>query len=201
MFSGENAAPRAASPPIFQIMNNDTSQLIQKYYPSEPRLHSLLLQHSKAVTNKALEIAKRHPELNADREFIARAAMLHDIGIAACDAPGIFCFGSLPYICHGIEGARILAEDGLLEYARVCERHTGAGLTAEEILEEGLPLPPRNMLPISIEEKIICYADKFFSKNPDKLLIPKPLAKIIKEMARFGKAPLERFMALHTLLS
>ena len=126
--------------------------------------------------------------------------MLHDIGIVACDAPGIYCHGELPYICHGVEGARMLAEAGMLRHARVCERHTGSGLTAEEIIEEALPLPARDMLPVTIEEKIICYADKFYSKNPSSLTRRKTLEEVTAGMARHGEAPLERFMELHRLL-
>ena len=148
----------------------------------------------------ALEICDAHPELKADRTFVEEAAMLHDIGIVACDAPGIYCHGELPYICHGVEGARMLAEAGMLRHARVCERHTGSGLTAEEIIEEALPLPARDMLPVTIEEKIICYADKFYSKNPSSLTRRKSLEEVTAGMARHGEAPLERFMELHRLL-
>lgn len=172
---------------------------ILKYYPSESNLRNLLLTHSECVARKALQIASNHPELNADTQFITEAALLHDIGIAACEAPGIFCHGTLPYICHGIEGARILAEDGLLRHARVCERHTGSGLTAEEITEEALPLPHRDMLPETIEEKIICYADKFFSKNPHSLTREKNINEIIAGFKKFGQAPLQRFIDLHNL--
>jgi uncharacterized protein len=51
------------------------------------------------------------------------------------------------------------------KFARICERHTGSGLTAEEIVSGGLPLPERDFLPETLEEKIICLADKFF-QNP-----------------------------------
>ncbi len=171
-----------------------------KYYPENQQLRDLLFTHSRCVADKALEIAKKHPELKPDTEFIERAAMLHDIGIVACDAPGIFCYGSLPYICHGVEGSRILAEEGLLKEALVCERHTGSGLTAQEIADGVLPLPFRDMLPLSVEEKIICYADKFFSKNPDSLTKEKSVDEIIEQMKRFGEQPLKRFKELHELL-
>lgn len=179
---------------------NTLQNLITKFYPEEPRLRDLLFTHSRCVADLALEICNRHPELGADRKFIEEAAMLHDIGIATCEAPGIYCFGTLPYICHGIEGARMLAEEGMLRHARVCERHTGSGLSAADILDQALPLPPRDMLPITIEEKIICYADKFYSKNPDHLTTRKPIDQVIKEMERHGADSLERFMELHSLL-
>ena len=176
-------------------------EIIRQYYPADNELRRLLLHHSRQVAGKALAVADRHPELHLDREFLHRAAMLHDIGIASCDAPSIFCHGSLPYICHGIEGARMLAEEGLFRHARVCERHTGSGLTAEEISEQTLPLPPRDMLPESIEEKIICYADKFYSKNPDNLTRQKSIDEVLKDMERHGEEPLRRFLDLHKLFS
>ncbi len=184
--------------------NITVQELIDRYYPAEGPLRDILYIHSISVARKALQLADcyvlKHPDQPApDRQFIAEAAMLHDIGIQSCDAPGIHCFGSLPYICHGIEGSRILAEDGLLRHALVCERHTGSGLTAEEIEEEALPLPCRDMIPVSIEEKIICYADKFFSKNPESLNKEKELADARRSLAKFGTAPLERFDQLTAL--
>lgn len=184
---------------MFQIMN--LRQLIDRFYPSEPRLNKLLFTHSRCVADKALKIAdhilKCNPQARIDRQFIEEAAMLHDIGIQNCDAPGIYCYGELPYICHGVEGSRMLAEAGLLRHALVCERHTGSGLTAEEIEEEALPLPARDMIPISPEEKIICYADKFFSKNPESLEREKSLEEVRKSMKKFGSGPAERFEELH----
>ncbi|MDE5903689.1 MAG: HD domain-containing protein [Muribaculaceae bacterium] len=173
---------------------------INRFYPADPALHDLLYTHSRAVADLALEIAARHPGLHPDTRFIEEAAMLHDIGIASCNAPAIHCHGPLPYICHGIEGARILAEAGLLRHALVCERHTGSGLTADEIADQALPLPERDMLPISPEEKIICYADKFYSKNPDSLTRRKTLDEVLKDMERHGPDALHRFLELHRLL-
>lgn len=172
------------------------TNLIDRFYPTEPRLRNLLLTHSECVAKKALEIAdqysEQHPDINIDRQFIEEASLLHDIGIQNCDAPDIYCFGSLPYISHGVEGSRMLAENGLFRHALVCERHTGSGLTAEEIEDEALPIPARDMLPISLEEKIICLADKFFSKNPESLTREKSIPEIRKSISRHGSAPLAR---------
>ena len=55
--------------------------LIDKYYPEENELKHILLIHSHSVTEKALTMARNHPELNLDLQFIEEAAMLHDIGI------------------------------------------------------------------------------------------------------------------------
>ena len=104
--------------------------IIDKYYPEENELKRILLTHSRSVADKALWIADKHPELNLDKAFLEEAAMLHDIGIFLTDAPGIFCFGDKPYICHGYLGANLLREEGFPRHALVCERHTGAGISA-----------------------------------------------------------------------
>ncbi len=171
--------------------------LLEKYTCGNSRLLHILTEHSEAVRDLALEIACNR-NLDVDREFIAEAAMLHDIGIVKCDAPSISCFGTLPYICHGTEGARILRLEGLPRHALVAERHTGAGISASEIVARNLPIPPRDYLPISLEEKLICYADKFYSKSRD-LREHKPLEKIRAQMAEHGVGTAARFAELELL--
>lgn len=70
--------------------------LIDKYYPEDNELKHILLVHSRSVADKALEMARKHPELNLDLTFIEEAAMLHDIGIFLTDADGIYCLESIP---------------------------------------------------------------------------------------------------------
>ncbi|MEZ4602993.1 MAG: hypothetical protein R2861_06175 [Desulfobacterales bacterium] len=38
-------------------------------------------------------------------------------------------------------------------------------MSVDEIQTHHLPLPLRSMVPVTLEEEIICYADKFFSKK------------------------------------
>ncbi len=121
--------------------------IIEKYYPEENELKHILMVHSRKVADKALQIVDRHPELGADREFVEEAAMLHDIGIFLTDAPGIYCFGSQPYICHGVLGADLMRKEGFPRHALVCERHTGAGISLQDIERQQLPIPHREMLP------------------------------------------------------
>lgn len=59
----------------------DPLLLIDKYYPEDNELKHILLKHSRSVADKALAMARKHPELNLDLQFIEEAAMLHDIGI------------------------------------------------------------------------------------------------------------------------
>ena len=119
--------------------------------------------------------------------------MLHDIGMCRTNAPGIHCHGTEPYILHGVLGRRMLDAMGLYRHARVCERHTGAGITAAEIISQRLPIvPPRDLLPESIEEKVVCYADKFFSKSRIDEGV-KTLEHARKTLAKFGEDTLRRF--------
>ena len=170
---------------------NMWEDIINKYYGEDSELRRILVVHSQSVAQKALQIVSLHPELDIDRQFVEEAAMLHDIGIINTDAPGIQCFGTEPYICHGILGAEMLRSEGLPRHARVCERHTGAGLSLADIESRGLPLPHRDFLPETLEEKLICYADKFFSKS--HLDREKPLEKVERSIARFGDEGLARF--------
>ena len=180
-----------ASPFVFDIIDN----LYQ-----DPDLRRLLLIHSEEVAKLALEIIERRKLGNVvDKDFVENAAMLHDIGIIKTHAPSIFCRGELPYLCHGIAGKQILQELGLPEaYALVCERHTGSGITRREIVENRLPLPQRDFLPVSLEEKLICYADKFFSKSGDPRR-RKDTEEIRNSMKKFGPDALRRFDELESL--
>lgn len=174
-------------------------KILEKYVKDE-ELKRLLIAHSRRVAEKAVATARDcGMEKSVDMQFLYDAAMLHDIGVTECNAPGIHCFGTLPYICHGTAGADILRREGLEErYARVCERHTGSGLTAEEITERGLPLPTRDYLPETPEEKLICYADKFYSKSGDPNR-EKDLERVRASMAKHGEGALRRFEQLHEL--
>ena len=164
--------------------------ILQKYCKDEKQLH-ILVTHSRAVADKALEIARRHPELGADEAFIEEAAMLHDIGIVGVDAPAIACSGTEPYIHHGILGAEMLRQEGMERHALVCERHTGTGLTLQQIVDQQLPLPHRDMQPQSIEEQIICFADKFFSKT--RLDTEKSVEQARRSLEKFGTEGLVKF--------
>lgn len=171
------------------------THIIDKYYESGSPLAEILIRHSCQVRDKALAIADSK-KLDIDRGAIECAAMLHDIGIVYTNAPGIMCMGTEPYIRHGILGARLLRSEGMPEWvARVAERHTGAGLTASEIISQGLPLPPMDLLPETLLEQLVCYADKFYSKSGD--MQEKTLDRVRKSLQKFGGATMERFEALH----
>ena len=169
--------------------------VINKYYKSDSRAYEILIQHGKQVARKALDAAKKVPQLNPDLDFIKEAAMLHDIGMFLTNAAELGCKGKNPYICHGYLGREILERLGLPRHALVCERHVGVGITVEDINKYALPLPNRDMLPVSIEEQIICFADKFFSKNRDSLKKEKSVEDIKQYLKPYGLEKVRRFQS------
>lgn len=193
----------------------DYLALIHRYYPEDNALRRMLLHHSRQVCARALQIVERHPELGANRNLVEAGAMLHDIGIFLTDAPGIHCHGTAHYILHGSLGAQLLRneaeqlkEEKLQEVqlqevqlqeelhfyealARICERHTGTGLTRQTIIERGLPDPQQDLLPETIEEQIICYADKFYSKS--HLERERTIPQTLQSLEKFGDEGVEKF--------
>lgn len=165
--------------------------IIDKYYPEDDQLKRLLLKHSRQVADRCLACCEKHQELNLDHDFLEEAAMLHDIGIRWCHAPSIYCFGEEHYLRHGLIGGQLLRKEGLPRHARVCERHTGTGITQQQIEEQNLPLPPGDYVPETLEEQLVCYADLFHSKSyPDRILSPEQVAQSLE---RYGHDGVERF--------
>ena len=166
--------------------------IIYKYYPEDDELRRLLLKHSRQVADRCLQIVEKHRELPVDVQFLEEAAMLHDIGICRCHAPGICCQGTEPYIKHGTIGAEMLRAEGLPRHARVAERHTGTGLTRQQIVSQQLPLPAEDLVPETLEEQIVCYADKFYSKShPDRELT---VAQAAQSLEKFGEEGVHKFL-------
>lgn len=174
-------------------------ELIDKYYSDSPVLREILVNHSNQVAQLCLNIVDKHPELHLDRTFVYEAAMLHDIGIFLTDAPGISCFGTENYIRHGILGGQILRREGFPRHARVAERHTGTGLTIDAIKSQDLPVPLQDWSPESMEEILICYADKFFSKSGTGT--QKSYDRVEKSLQKFGEESILRLRKWHNIFS
>lgn len=163
----------------------DYQKIIDKYYPEDNELRHLLIRHSRQVADRCLLIANKHPELPMDKQFLEEAAMLHDIGIRWCNAPSIYCMGEEPYIKHGPIGGELLRRDGYERHARVCERHTGTGLPGYE--------------PETLEEQLVCYADKFYSKSsPDHV---RTVAETAQSLEKFGHDGVLKFLGWSTLFA
>jgi len=169
--------------------------IINKFYKPGSKTQKILVTHSMAVAQKALDAAKRVSHLNPDYRFVEEAAMLHDIGIFYTNAASLGCTGKYPYVSHGYLGRQLLEDKGLPRHALVCERHVGVGLTLDEIRKHSLPLPERDAVPITIEEQIVCYADKFFSKKSDQNGEEQSVETVIKNIEVYGQDKVERFKA------
>ena len=167
------------------------AEIIDKYYPCDNELKRIYMLHAHKVADFSMELASRHPELRLDMAFIEEAAMLHDIGIFLTNAPRIYCFGDKPYICHGYLGAELLRREGLSRHAAVCERHTGTGITKEQIIREALPLPARDFVPVTLEEQLICFADKFYSKTKF-LEQSRTLQQVVDSMRKISDESVEK---------
>lgn len=170
-------------------------EIILKYYSPDSLAYQLLIPHSQAVAKKALEIAKWVSHLHPDLQFIQEAAMLHDIGIFLTNYPQLWCFGEHHYICHGYLGRELLEKEWLSKHALVCERHTGMWLSIQDIEKQALPLPKRDMIPLSLEERIVSLADKFFSKDAESLTTEKSIDTIIAIHRKFWDDKIAQFEA------
>ena len=105
-------------------------------------------RHSEKVADKALEIANKITKVKVDKNLIEIGALLHDIGRTKTHG-----------FKHALIGGKILRERGFSDkLARICETHILGGLDVEDAKRFGLP--EKNFIPVSLEEKIICLADK-----------------------------------------
>ena len=166
-------------------------KLLARYFEGES--FQIVLDHSRFVARFALDLCEHLEIAVNDRIFIEEAALLHDIGVSQVYAPELGLFGNKPYILHGVLGRTILEKEGYPLHGLVCERHIGVGLTTADILKQKLPLPQRDMNPISLPEQIICFADLFYSKNPAKLANKKTVDQVRKNLLAFGEEKIKIF--------
>lgn len=131
-------------------------ELLKKYSKGNDKVLKIILNHCKAVEKVALDLAKNIPDI--DIELIRIGSLLHDIGRFDCP-PG------KDSIKHGVRGGEILRKENQEQLARIAETHIGAGISKEEIKKQGLPLPKKDFIPITKEEKIIACADNLVFVN------------------------------------
>ena len=169
-------------------MDEKAAIKLLKKHSTDARSFRGVLKHSKAVARYAVwlafRISKHH---KVDVEFVKTAALLHDIGRFKFPPKG-------DSLLHGVRGSQILKKEGLSKrYQRVCETHLGVGITKSDIKRHKLKLPLKDYSPKSIEEKIICYADKRMEMA--KLI---PASKTANRFRReLGPEYFRRMMGLH----
>ena len=143
-----------------------------------------VIKHCTAVAELALELVHRcHHNDSVDEALVFRGALLHDLGRARSHG-----------IDHGFVGGEIARELGLDErLVRIIQRHVGAGITAEEAKELGLP--PVDFMPETMEEKIVAHADNLIEDRKRTSIE----AEIAILRAKLGEShpSITRMIALH----
>lgn len=156
------------------------------YYISllrECGVSEIVVMHCIAVADYVDEVATKMLEMGEeiDIELAVNGALLHDIGRSHSHD-----------VTHGIEGAKIVRQLGLDEaFARICERHIGAGIPDDEA--KALGFPPGCYIPVTKEEKLIANCDNLIS-GVERVGISEVLDKFRK---RLGEHTLDRVERLY----
>ncbi|MBD3196023.1 MAG: HDIG domain-containing protein [Candidatus Lokiarchaeota archaeon] len=138
------------------------------------RLPISIRLHSINVANKGLEIAENIRKVNVDTRLVEIGGLLHDIGRTRTHG-----------FEHALIGGKIIRERGLPKsLARICETHILGGLDKEDAKTVGLPI--KDYLPETIEEKIVCLADKQMMGDREVSID----ARFEKWFSKYGKTKL-----------
>jgi uncharacterized protein len=173
------------------------TEIHRKLAPSE-HAFNVIYEHCQIIAEIAQQLIETN-SLKLDENLVYAAAMLHDIGYYSLYDDSGFV-PEAKAIQHGVTGASLLRKDGVPEaVCRIAERHTGMGLTREDIQKRRLPLPSRDLIAETPEEKLVMYADKFHTKS---VLIDEPYdtrgwfnktSTYLAIVKRFGEALGKRF--------
>ena len=135
-----------------------------------------------------------------DEHLVVIGGLLHDIGTYrvlkhdGTDGEPLQ-FNGPEYIKHGLLGYEYLIEQGVAEeIAQFARNHTGVGLAKEDVIRQGLPLPPDDYKPVNLEQELVMVADKYNSKSlPPKFLTADAYTV---RAARFGEENKRRWLDL-----
>lgn len=109
-----------------------------------------VIQHCKTVSTFATKIARAYQKrgYKVDVQLVRVGGLIHDIGRSKTHT-----------VDHALVGGEIARSLGLPNSVPlIIERHAGGGIPKEEARQLGWPV--RDYLPQTLEEKIVCYADK-----------------------------------------
>ena len=136
----------------------------------ENKCHPKVVRHCKAVAELALKTADilKKKDMKIDCHLVEIGALLHDVGRSKTHT-----------VHHAVVGAELAKDAGLPEpVISIIRRHVGGGITTSEAEELGWPRD--NYMPISIEERIVSYADKLIVDSKEAS-IEITIQKLIKE--------------------
>jgi uncharacterized protein len=124
---------------------------LHRKYGSE----QFIIEHCQTVTRVARVLAEEFARRGHDVDVgsVVAAAMLHDIGRSKTHT-----------VRHGFEGSQIVESEGAdRRVVEIVRKHVGAGIASEESARLGLP--DLDYIPRTLEERIVCFADKLVDRN------------------------------------
>ncbi len=164
--------------------------LHHKYAPTAEVFDSVFT-HCQIVHDIAVLLLSGR-SLDVDAELVRIGCLLHDIGVYPFFDSSGHKREELNYITHGIRGEEILRDEGFSETIwRFASHHTGVGLTKQDVVSQGLPLPEENFEAQTTEELLVMYADKFHSKTQPPYF--NPYAWYKDYAAKFGSDKVTKF--------
>lgn len=169
-------------------MKRDMLYTLHKKYAPDKESLDLVWSHSLIVAKIAEQVMKNHPKLDVDKDLVLTGCLLHDIGVyfvEPCNChPELRKGNEEPYVTHGVIGADIVRREKFPEeVAKIIERHIGVGISKKQIIERNIPLPHKDFVPETGEEKLVGYADNFHSKRPKF----NRYEEIKKRLAQYGE--------------
>jgi uncharacterized protein len=172
--------------------DQDIRALHEKYAPSSAAF-GLVYPHCVIVCGIAEQLLARS-DLGLDAELVRAGCLLHDIGVYRLyDASGQRLVAD--YLRHGLLGHELLLAEGFPEViCRFASCHTGMGLSREDVIRQGLPLPVADYLAESGEEQLVMYADKFHSKTDPPVFVG--AWEYAASVRRFGEDKVATFAAM-----
>ncbi|HZX08397.1 HDIG domain-containing metalloprotein [Kribbella sp.] len=163
--------------------DSEIRALHREYAPSREAFE-VVYEHCQLVSSVASQF---FDGLDLDTDLVRAGALLHDIGVYRLE--------SSAYVRHGVLGHELLASLGFpLEICRFCSCHTGVGISRDDVLRQGLPIPVGDYLPRTPEEELVMYADKFHSKRTPPVFLS--VDTYAAEVGRFGADKVRRFEEL-----
>ncbi len=151
---------------------------------------SVVIKHSRAVYDLGMDMVRRSEEAacnavnDVDIAMLSAGLLLHDLGRSRTHS-----------IRHAVIGAELAERIGLHpDIVTMIRNHIGGGLPAAEAVELGLP--DVDLIPITLEEKIVSHADTLVG-NLRRRSLDKAVEKLEKEGAKKG---VERIIAIHAEL-
>ncbi len=147
-------------------MNTNEIEALHRKYAGDDRSYELVYTHCKIVADIAMEAIERN-HLAVDKDLVYLACVLHDIGTYTLYIPELDTFKKDGYQQHMLIGAAILEAEGLpAAVVSAVRTHVLMGLSADEIKQRGWKLPYADFTPETEVGELLCYADRFHSKQP-----------------------------------